>query len=317
MKKIISLLLIFVIMVGLTACKGAPSKGEQLSESVSSQTEVVEDKAENEVSETSSELPTEFSSALPTENPEASSKGTAEPTAQPTSTPAAEPTTQSTAAPTAAPTAVPTAAPTAAPTAVPKAVPTAVPTAIPTAVPTPEPIVECTEHDYELLGTDVLEEFDLVQYVMYHYHCKICGYFYDLEKNISNPNVDAATIANAEATMISCVNSLRVEAGLNTLWTADGAWDEWANLRAVELVTLYSHTRPNGADFSNMIGNQYTAGENIAEGFASGYAFYDGFLNSPPHKENMLLDYAVGIAVAIHVQPDGLPYCAMVLIAEA
>ena len=234
-------------------------------------------------------------------------------TKEPTPTPTATPTAKPTSTPTASPTTVPTAKPTAAPTAAPTVAPTPEPTVAPTPTPTEPPVVECTEHDLEIVETVVDTEYELYNSVTYHKKCKNCDYTEKQGTKAANPNCTSSTIANAEATIVSCLNSARAEAGLATLWT-DPAWNDWAKLRAKELATTYGHNRPNGGDWANAIGNCYTTGENIAAGQNSGYNFYSAFYNSAQHKGVMMSKNAVGVAVGVYVREDGSTYCAMVLI---
>ncbi len=86
------------------------------------------------------------------------------------------------------------------------------------------------------------------------------------------------------------VNQLRVSLGLKEL-----KWDtrmlSMAETRAVDLIQLFSHTRPNGFSGLNLlmdINLDFGArGENIAAGYNSAAAATLGWKNSPGHYANM------------------------------
>ncbi len=86
------------------------------------------------------------------------------------------------------------------------------------------------------------------------------------------------------------VNQLRVSLGLNEL-----KWDtrllSMAETRAVDLIQLFSHTRPNGQSGLNLLRDinlDYGwRGENIAAGYNGAAAATLGWKNSPGHYKNM------------------------------
>ena len=316
MKKRI-LCVIIVVVMALAACSNdivdvvSPIEEfsnavlEESSESVVSGTADKEDTVKS--AEESTAIPTATPTSIPTATP------TAKPTDAPTAKPTAVPTTVPTAAPTMAPTAVPTAAPTSTPSPAPTVASTPEPTVVPTPTPTEPPMVECTEHDLEIVETVVNTEYELYNSVTHHKKCKNCDYTEKQGTRAVNPNCTSSTLANAEATIVSCLNSARADAGLATLWT-DPAWNDWAKLRAQELAIVYGHNRPNGEDWVYAIGDHFTLGENVAAGQATGYDFYNAFCNSAQHRGLMMSENAEGIAVGVFVADDGTTYCAMVLI---
>lgn len=86
------------------------------------------------------------------------------------------------------------------------------------------------------------------------------------------------------------VNAKRIESGVHAL-----AWDEslyeLACIRAQEIVSDFSHQRPDGSYVGDVIIRQYGAsgcGENIASNYKSTTNLVNGWSNSPGHKENML-----------------------------
>lgn len=82
------------------------------------------------------------------------------------------------------------------------------------------------------------------------------------------------------------VNQIRAENGLTPLnWSAQ--IESAASVRAQELVSSFSHTRPDGTPW-------YTAddsvlyGENLAEHYSSADEVVDAWMASPAHKANIM-----------------------------
>ena len=100
------------------------------------------------------------------------------------------------------------------------------------------------------------------------------------------------------------VNAYRTSQGLPALnWS--GAIYNATCMRAPELVTSFSHTRPDGSTPFTALsaaGAGYGwAGENIAAGYSSGQSVADGWWNSPGHKANILTSEYSNSAVACYV----------------
>lgn len=101
--------------------------------------------------------------------------------------------------------------------------------------------------------------------------------------------------------VFSLVNSERAKYGLSPL-TYDTTLSRAANIRAVEIKSLFSHTRPNGQSCFTVldeVGYSYrSAGENIAYGQRSAKEVMDAWMNSEGHRANILGDYDyIGIGV--------------------
>lgn len=101
--------------------------------------------------------------------------------------------------------------------------------------------------------------------------------------------------------VLSLVNAERAKNGLSSL-TYDSHLERAANLRAVEIKTLFSHTRPDGTScFTALdeVGYSYRkAGENIAYGQRSASEVVTAWMNSEGHRANILGDYDyIGIGV--------------------
>lgn len=101
--------------------------------------------------------------------------------------------------------------------------------------------------------------------------------------------------------VLSLVNSERAKYGLEAL-TYDSHLSRAANIRAVEIKSLFSHTRPNGQScFTALdeVGYSYRkAGENIAYGQRTAEEVMTAWMNSEGHRANILGDYDyIGIGV--------------------
>lgn len=167
----------------------------------------------------------------------------------------------------------------------------------------------CISHNLVLTKTTVVESYQFCNYITDYYECQNCNYKESRDHKAAK-SVSSATIASAESEVVAAVNRLRVENGLSQLWT-NSTWDSWADKRANEIATNYSHS-----GWTHKEENTYTLAENITAGQSSSSEIYNAFLNSAQHKSAMLQKNAVGIAVGIYIASDGTVYCAMSIIAE-
>ena len=91
--------------------------------------------------------------------------------------------------------------------------------------------------------------------------------------------------------VVELVNQERTKAGLNAV-TLDQNIASAALVRAKEIETSFSHTRPNGSKFSTALTEQGVtfkgAGENIAWGQKSPEAVMQAWMNSEEHRANIL-----------------------------
>lgn len=99
-----------------------------------------------------------------------------------------------------------------------------------------------------------------------------------------------------EKEVVRLVNIERKKAGVGELVMTDEL-SQAAGARAEELITLFSHTRPDGSNCFTIFekyGVTYTrngcdgAGENISGGRVTPEEVVQAWMNSPGHKENML-----------------------------
>ena len=109
-------------------------------------------------------------------------------------------------------------------------------------------------------------------------------------KNVAEPDNTSAWRANI--LVLSLVNMQRSIYGLPDLKTREDLWERVAEVRAKEVRTLHSHTRPNGSDWTTAYdeaGFQYLfAGENIAWGFKNEQSVVNAWMNSEGHRANIL-----------------------------
>ncbi len=108
---------------------------------------------------------------------------------------------------------------------------------------------------------------------------------------------------DAAAQVAKLVNEEREKAGLSTL-AYDADLCKAAEVRAQEIVTSFSHDRPDGSSCFTVLkemGISYVAcGENIAKGSQSPESVMDGWMHSAGHKANILnsLFTKIGVAMA-------------------
>ena len=100
--------------------------------------------------------------------------------------------------------------------------------------------------------------------------------------------------------VLDIVNSERAANGLQPLTMDKGLMDA-AQIRANEIVSVFSHTRPDGTSCFTVLSSDYqygSSGENIAAGQQSAADVMNSWMNSPGHRANILNgDYqSIGIA---------------------
>ena len=109
--------------------------------------------------------------------------------------------------------------------------------------------------------------------------------------NPVQPPQGGSTDTSYAQQVIDLVNEERAKAGLAPV-NASEAITQAANVRAQEIVTNFSHTRPDGSSFSTALrqaGVSYMgSGENIAYGQRTPKEVMDGWMNSSGHRANIL-----------------------------
>ncbi len=109
----------------------------------------------------------------------------------------------------------------------------------------------------------------------------------------SSPSTGAAQTQNSSFVqqVIELVNNERAKAGLSPVSTTANQANA-ASERAQEIVSAFSHTRPDGRSFSTVLaenGVSYSgAGENIAYGQTTPQQVMNSWMSSSGHKANIL-----------------------------
>lgn len=103
------------------------------------------------------------------------------------------------------------------------------------------------------------------------------------------------------------MNVERAEAGLPALeW--DDELEACAQVRAIEIQTKFSHTRPNGSDWYT-VNSDLMWGENLAKGYKDSSSLMKAWMNSPSHAANILDSEFETCGIAIY-EADGRLYYA-------
>lgn len=124
------------------------------------------------------------------------------------------------------------------------------------------------------------------------------------------PDTDVSSDASV-AQVLSLVNEERAKAGLPAL-SLNTSLSAAASIRAAEIQTSFSHTRPGGKDFSTVLkesGISYrAAGENIAYGQTSAQKVMTDWMNSAGHRANILNTSYTEIGIAHVKNASGTDY---------
>ena len=109
-------------------------------------------------------------------------------------------------------------------------------------------------------------------------------------KATAAPSTDSSASSYAYQ-VVDLVNQERAKYGLSAL-SVDTTLMSAAQKRAIETVTSFSHTRPNGSSFSSVL-SEYnysyrSAGENIAYGQKTPQEVVNAWMNSSGHRANIL-----------------------------
>ena len=124
----------------------------------------------------------------------------------------------------------------------------------------------------------------------------------------------AGSAASSQAALDACsavlglMNQQRAAQGLSNLAWSD-ALTNAAQVRANEITTSFSHTRPNGSAFWTVDSNvQY--GENLAKLYQSADSVFQAWMNSPTHKANIMDGGYKTVGIAVCQVDDGSWYWA-------
>lgn len=119
------------------------------------------------------------------------------------------------------------------------------------------------------------------------------------------------TVDDLAASVFNLVNKARKAEGLSPLTYSSKA-QKAADIRAKEIIELFSHTRPDGSDCFTALSEtgvtMKSAGENLASGYETPKAVVDGWLASPGHRENIMRPDFTELAVGVATDSFGTIY---------
>lgn len=115
-----------------------------------------------------------------------------------------------------------------------------------------------------------------------------------------------ASSGNAKADVVAIINQERANNGLAGV-ASDPTLDALAQIRAQEIYSSFSHTRPDGRTcFSVFEDNGYAymaAGENIAAGYMSAADVMQGWMESSGHRANILNGSFGKVGIGLYIVP--------------
>ena len=123
-------------------------------------------------------------------------------------------------------------------------------------------------------------------------------------------NSVSSSMQNYADEVVSLINQERSAQELNPL-KAVPVLNQCAEIRSKELVTAFSHTRPDGRSCSTILDDTgvswQTTGENIAYGYNSPQAVMEGWMNSSGHRANILNANFDSVGVGV-ISQNGILY---------
>jgi len=106
------------------------------------------------------------------------------------------------------------------------------------------------------------------------------------------------------AEIVRLVNVERANAGLPAVSNAHAQLNAAAQQRAVEIVTHFSHTRPDGSGWATILDEfeifNFSGGENLAHGQTTPAEVMNGWMNSPGHRAIILGPDFNYLGIGIH-----------------
>ncbi len=134
-----------------------------------------------------------------------------------------------------------------------------------------------------------------------------------LAGSIQSAEMTEAEAARAEelraiaTAALDLANAQRESAGLSALsWSTD--LESCAQIRAIEIVSTFSHTRPNGSDWYT-VNSDLLWGENLAKGYKTAESLVEAWMASPTHAANILDSSYTTCGIAVY-EVDGKLYFA-------
>jgi uncharacterized protein YkwD len=120
------------------------------------------------------------------------------------------------------------------------------------------------------------------------------------EETQTTPSV---SINGFEQGVFNIINQHRANAGLPAL-TFEYSFYNAAKTRASEAANYFSHTRPNGSNYTSVFAENgvkwdFIAGENVGRYFADAETAMNAFMNSQVHKDNVLYAGYTRVCIAV------------------
>ena len=109
-------------------------------------------------------------------------------------------------------------------------------------------------------------------------------------RDLSKAKYSELSVNEFEWEVLRLCNIERAKEGLDSL-SMNGTLQDICDIREKELVTTFSHDRPDGSDCYSAIPSTYTwsnVGENIARGQRNPAEVVESWMNSPGHRANIL-----------------------------
>ena len=133
-------------------------------------------------------------------------------------------------------------------------------------------------------------------------------------KDVEDTNNSENNSDDISNEILKLVNEDRASLGLSPLKMTSGL-NKVAKLRAEEIATLYSHTRPNGKSFGTAYDDlgvkcKSIRGENLMYGVSTAEAFFKAWYNSPGHKANMERKEYTKIGIYVYKDSNGVLHAA-------
>jgi uncharacterized protein YkwD len=127
----------------------------------------------------------------------------------------------------------------------------------------------------------------------------------------TTPATNNSSNSSFASQVLKLVNAERAKGGLSALTMSDQLTAP-ANKRAKEIVQQFSHTRPNGTQWSTVLDefnvSVSAAGENLAYGYNTPEAVVEGWMNSPGHRANIMNAKFHKIGIGVY-DKNGTIYC--------
>ena len=151
-----------------------------------------------------------------------------------------------------------------------------------------------------------------------HLHTPHCTQSVCTDTQLPETDSNTAVVSQYAQEVVRLVNIERVNAGLAPL-TLDETLCAAAQVRAKEIDSEFSHTRPDGSSCFTVLkemGIPYRAcGENIAKGSPTPERVVQGWMNSAGHRANILNENFTTIGVGVHEDAAGVMHWAQMFTA--